>query len=135
MRQRLPSADGDASLARCEFGVPAVEPVDEPTGLIQFTTKSVGDRIPAAGAAGPSSPVPLVGGFELVRDPPYVPVQLVQQCSRLCAPRVLDHLRILSWFLNVRALGREEGREVNKGRFPRRDWFGVGARGADPMMR
>ena len=79
--------------------------VDQPTRFVQFAPQSADDRIPSTGATGPSAPIAFVGGFELVRDPPRVSMQLDQQCSRLCAPSVLDHLEILSWFLNVRALG------------------------------
>lgn len=80
-----------------------MQTVDQPTRLVEFSPQSARYRISAAGAPGPGAPIALVGGFQLVRNPPHVPVQLVQQCARLRAPRVFDHLRIVSWFLNVRA--------------------------------
>lgn len=84
-----------------------MEAVDEPTGLIQFAAQRACDRIPTAGAAGQSPAVPLVGGLQFVCNPLGMSVQLAQQCSCLCAPRILDHLRILSCDLNVRAVTRD----------------------------
>jgi hypothetical protein len=82
-----------------------VQTVDEPARFVQFASQGAYQWISTAGAARVCASIALVGGFELLRDVAAVAVQLVQECSSLCAPSVICHRGILSLLLNVRAPG------------------------------
>jgi hypothetical protein len=75
--------------------------INQAVGFVQLSPKNSCGRVFAPTTPSADSPVPCIGGCQLVGDLGDAPVQHGQECLRLSGPRVGDHTLILSPFYSL----------------------------------
>jgi hypothetical protein len=82
-----------------------MEAVDESVRVVQLSPQPVLVAAIVSGTANRCAPFTVSYRFDLLGDGGDLFVQRCEQFARLRRPCVFDHLRMVSSFLNVRALG------------------------------